>query len=263
MPVRVGIIGCGFIGSALADRVASSGDAMALAFVHNRTADRCSDFASSLQLPDLDAFQSHAPDLIVEASHPAVTANHGMKFLSHCDYMPLSTTALLNDALFERLVSCAADSGTRLLLPSGALIGGHELMKRQTVWKHVKITFRKNPRNIDFQDSAPWHDHDGKPVTLMDGSVRSVADRFPRNVNTMVTCALLSTGLDACQGVLIADPRLDCAVAELEAWDVDGGYFRTEKRQPAVGVSGTEMVDSAWYSLQRAAGLEARPLTYV
>ena len=263
MAVRVGIIGCGFIGSALAGRIIASEGAMELAFVHNRTADRLSAFDPSLHLQDLAAFRSRAPDLIVEAAHPVVTANHGTAFLSHCDYMPLSTTALLDDGLRARLTGCAADSGTRMFLPSGALIGGHELVKRQTPWKHVKITFRKNPRNIDFEDAQPLRDNGGDPVTLADGPVREVAKRFPRNVNTMVTCALLSTGLDTCQGVLVADPELDCAVAEVEAWDVEGGYFRTEKRQPAVGVSGTEMVDSAWYSLQRAVGLGAQTLTYV
>ena len=234
-----------------------------MAFVYNRTADRLSKLEPSLHLQDLTRFRSYEPDLIVEAAHPIVTGKHGTEFLSQCDYMPLSTTALLNDSLRERLTGCAADSGTRMFLPSGALIGGHELVKRQTSWEHVKITFRKNPRNIDFEDAQPWHDSGGDPVTLIDGPVREVAQQFPRNVNTMVTCALLSTGLDACQGVLVADPELDCAVAELEAWDVDGGYFRTEKRQPAVGVSGTEMVDSAWYSMQRAAGLGAQPMTYM
>ncbi|MEM6460383.1 MAG: aspartate dehydrogenase domain-containing protein [Pseudomonadota bacterium] len=263
MAVRVGIIGCGFIGAALTDRIATSNGAMELAFVYNRTADRIASFPSSLQLRDPDAFQSYQPDLIVEASHPVITRNHGTDFLSASNYMPLSTSALLNDALRERLIGTAAEMGTRLFLPAGALIGGNELVKRQTPWKHVKITFRKNPRNIDFDDTQPWKDNDGEAITLFDGSVRAVAEHFPRNVNTMVTCALLSTGLDACQGVLIADPALDCAVAEVEAWDVEGGYFRTEKRQPAVGVSGTEMVDSAWYSLQRAAGLATQPLLYV
>ncbi|WP_419907998.1 aspartate dehydrogenase domain-containing protein [Hoeflea sp.] len=263
MAARVGIIGCGFIGSTLANRVIASDGALELAFVHNRTADRLSAFDPSLHLSDLAAFYTCDPDLIVEASHPVVTAEHGTAFLSHCDYMPLSTTALLDDGLRERLTAMAADKGTRLILPSGALIGGNELAKRQTPWKHVKITFRKNPRNIDFEDTQPWDETSGDPVTLADGPVREIARQFPRNVNTMVTCALLSTGLDACQGVLVADPGLDCAIAELEAWDADGGYIRTEKRQPAVGVSGTEMVDSAWYSLQRAAGLRAQPLTYV
>ena len=85
--------------------------------------------------------------------------------------------------------------------------------------------------------------------------MRGIAKLYPRNVNTMVTCALVSTGLDACEARLIADPALNRAVAEVEAWDQSGGMLRTEKRQPAVGVSGSEMLHSTWYSILRAAGV--------
>ena len=57
----------------------------------------------------------------------------------------------------------------------------------------------------------------------------------------MVTCALATVGIDRCRGRMIADPGLDHAVAEVEAWGRDGSYLTTVKRQPMVGVSGTEM----------------------
>lgn len=260
--MRVGLIGCGYIGAGIANRIVSFGGALELAFVHNRTADKLSNFDPALRLQTIEAFQSYSPDLIIEASHPHITRDHGAAILSTCDYMPVSTTALLDDELRERLFDIATQNNKRLFLPAGALIGGHELIKRKAPWKHVKITFRKNPRNIDFDNTTPLGPDADGPVTIFDGCVRDVAARFPRNVNTMVTCALLSTGLDDCQAVLIADPTLDCAVAELEAWDSEGGYFKTEKRQPAVGVSGTEMIDSVWYSLTRAAGLSVHGLQY-
>ncbi|MCR9136141.1 MAG: DUF108 domain-containing protein [Alphaproteobacteria bacterium] len=260
--MRVGLIGCGFIGAGIANRIASSNGALELAFVHNRTADKLSNYDPDLRLLNIDSFQSFSPDLIIEASHPNITRDHGAAILATCDYMPVSTTALLDDRLRERLFDVAKQNGNRLFLPAGALIGGHELIKRRAPWKHVRITFRKNPSNIDFDNTTPLEPNTDGPVTIFDGCVRDVAARFPRNVNTMVTCALLSTGLDDCQAVLVADPDLECAVAELEAWDSEGGYFKTEKRQPVVGVSGTEMIDSVWYSLMRAAGLSVHGLQY-
>ena len=59
-----------------------------------------------------------------------------------------------------------------------------------------------------------------------------IAPLFPRNVNTMVTCALATVGVDRCRGRMIADPALDHAVAEVEAWGTDGSYITTVKRQP-------------------------------
>jgi aspartate dehydrogenase len=84
--------------------------------------------------------------------------------------------------------------------------------------------------------------------------VRAIAALYPRNVNTMVTCALATIGLDRCRARLIADPRLDHAVAEVEAFGSDGSYLTTVKRQPAIGVSGTEMIQSSLRSLAKATG---------
>jgi aspartate dehydrogenase len=70
----------------------------------------------------------------------------------------------------------------------------------------------------------------------------------------MVTCALATVGLDRCRGRMIADPVLDHAVAEVEAVGSDGSYLATTKRQPMVGVSGTEMFASTPRSVLKATG---------
>ena len=93
---------------------------------------------------------------------------------------------------------------------------------------------------------------------MFDGPVREIAPLFPRNVNTMVTCALATVGLDRCRGRMIADPALDHAVAEVEAWGKDGSYLTTVKRQPTVGVSGTEMFASTLRSVLKATGAGPR-----
>ncbi len=261
--MRIGIIGFGLIGRTIAERIQASECGLELAFVHNRDRSKLSAVSPDLQLDDLAAFADRAPDLIVEASHPLHTVEYGNRFLSVCDYMPLSTTALVDDDIRNTLRETARRHGTRLFLPAGALVGGNALFMRQSSWEQVRITFRKHPTNIDFRDVSIDAASITAATTVFDGPVREIAGLYPRNVNTMVTCALLSCGLDACRAVLIADPSLDCAVAEIEALSSDGGVVRTEKRQPAIGVSGTEMVDSVWYSLQSATGSAASSLIFV
>ena len=252
--LRLGVIGYGYIGRYIVQRIAGSGGRFEAAFVHNRSPGALAGLDPALRLDDLEEAAARRPDLIVECAHPGITARHGAAFLRFASYMPLSVTALADDGLRTRLEAAARESGTSLFLPAGALLGGDELAMRAGQWERVRITFRKHPDNIDFSDSGIDPGEIDKETVIYKGPVRGIARLYPRNVNTMVTCALVSTGLDACEARLVCDPGLDCAVAEIEAWDSEGGLLRTEKRQPAVGVSGTEMLTSVWYSICRATG---------
>lgn len=254
---RVGILGCGFIGAALYDHLAGpegAASGLAPAFVWARRPDQLRHVAAAHRLTDVADAGRHAPDLVVEAAHPDLTLAHGRALLGLCDYMPLSVSALADDAVTAGLREVAAAAGTRLLLPVGALVGGQALAARRDMWEAVTITFRKNPANIDFSSTTIDPATITGPTTIFDGPVRGIARLFPRNVNTMLTCGLATVGLDRCRGVLVADPALDIAIAEVEARGRDGSILRTEKRQPVVGVSGTEMVASLLRSVRLGMG---------
>ena len=252
---RIGIVGFGFIGASLFRCIESGeADGLQIAFVHNRFRQKVTGVPEHLLLDRLEDFADRAADLIVECAHPDVSIAHGAEFLRRSDYMPLSVTALADDELRERLVEEARRSGRHLLLPRGALVGMDSLFSWRHMWRDVRITFRKNPRNLDLTRTGRAAESIAEPLVLYDGPVRGIARDYPRNVNTMVTCALATIGLDRCRAQLVADPALDHAVAEVEAWGADGSYLSTVKRQPAVGVSGTEMVQSTLRSVLKASG---------
>lgn len=259
---RVGVIGYGYIGRDVVRRIEAA-TGVEVAFVHNRSAAAVADLDPSLVLRDVADAGEWSVDLVVETAHRSITRDHGVSLIGLADYMPLSTTALVDDDLRAALMSAGEAAGHRLFLAAGALIGGSVLAMRPQAWERVKITFRKHPQNLDLSESGLDIADIAGPTTIFLGSAREIAGLFPRNVNTMVTCALLSVGLDACECELVADPGLDRAVAEVEAWGHDGGYVRTDIRQPAVGVSGTEMLDSVWFSVTRALGLRSGGLDLV
>jgi len=253
--VRIGLIGFGFIGVGLYRAITDREfDGLEVAFVWNRSADKLTDVPARLVLANLANFADAAPDLIIESAHPDLTRGHGEAFLARCDYMPFSVTALADDSLHHRLMASASAHGHRLLIPQGALVGTDALLGWRHMWRDVTITFRKHPNNIDLSVVNRRAEDIRTETVVFDGTVREIAPLFPRNVNTMVTCALATVGIDRCRGRMIADPALHHAVAEVEAWGKDGSHLMTVKQQPMVGVSCTEMLASALRSLQKATG---------
>jgi aspartate dehydrogenase len=245
---RVGIIGAGFVGGALYRRLADGGaGGIEVGFVHDRRPDRLAAVASEHVVPSLDDLETARADLVVECAGPDVTVAHGRSLLARWDYMPLSVTALADDRLLAELMATAQSSGTRLLVPHGALAGMDALYERRDAWREVTITFRKPPRHIDG-----IHGDIDQATVLYDGPARGIASLYPRNVNAMVGCALATIGLDRCRAVLIADPGLDELIAEVRAVAKDGAVLEVFKRQPGVGVSGTEMPDAVLRSVQLA-----------
>lgn len=260
---KIGLVGFGFIGANVYRTLVRQPElGIDIAFVHNRSAARLDDVPPALRLDRLEDFAARGADLIVEMSHPRVSHEFGERFLAHADYLPLSVTALADEHTERRLLDAAQRSGRRLFIPHGALVGTDSLHEWRHMWSTVEITFRKHPRNIDFSDCGIDPATITRETVVYDGPVRGIAKRFPRNVNTMVTCALATVGLDRCHGRLVADPALDVAIAEVTAIGSDGSRLTSRKEQPAVGVSGTEMFASQLSSIMRALGVE-RGLVFV
>jgi len=261
---RIGIAGYGFIGQHLCRMIFDNASwGLEPAFVWNRHPEKLSNLPQQLVLGDLAQAASRQPDLVVECAHPDVTVRYGEDFLHVADYLPLSVNALADDDLITKLERSARRHGRRLFIPHGALIGLDNLAEVRQMWETVCITFRKHPDNIDFADSGMNPADITQATVLYDGPVRGIARLFPRNVNTMTTCALATVGLDRCRAVLIADPSLKVAIAEVRAQGKDGSIHESRKVQPVVGVSGTEMLAAQIGSVLRAAHVCPPGLNYV
>jgi len=252
MKTRIGIVGYGYIARSLIDLIEQRLPHCELVFVHARNRDKISHLPSDLQLIDLDLFGHRSPDLVIEAAHPAYLSSYGNRFLEVADFMPLSSSGLADDRLLRQLTDTALRHGHSLLIPRGALPGIDDLIQWRAHWRDVCITFRKPPGAIDFSESGIDADSITSASVIYDGPVRGIAERFPRNVNAMVTCALATTGLDDCRAKLVVDPDLTYLVAEVDALSNDGDSLRFVKKQGGKGVSGGEMIESLFRSVSKA-----------
>ena len=237
-PRRVGIVGFGKVGRFLAESVL--GDVRArglleLAFVCDpvspsavRDAEWLPD-ACKADTVDAALQRRDGADLVVEVAHPHVTRDHGVRILKSADYYVASTTAFA-DAATERamLREAARSTGRGIYCSVGALFGATDIQKMDAGGKltALSVTMHKHPDS--FMPVAGSREHlaneDAKqgsdPVELFRGSVRDIASIFPVNVNTMATAALAASGglgFDGTQAAIVADPRLDTMIIEVEA----------------------------------------------
>jgi aspartate dehydrogenase len=253
--MRIGLIGFGFIGAAIYARANDGVDGVEIAFVHNRSIERLKDLPGSIVLEDLSDAASRSPDLIVEVAGPDVTRAHGPALVRVASYMPLSLTALVDDGLRDDLARAAALSGHSVFVAHGALVGMDSLLEWRDHWDQVSISFRKPPASLGLPGSL-------SESRVFEGSVREIAALFPHNVNAMVACALATLGLERCRGRIVADPAIDHLELAIEAIGRDGSRLNVARKQPARGVSGSEMAESVYRSILRAGGLSA-PIDFV
>lgn len=256
---KIGIIGYGYLGRSLHQALASEG--VEVACIFNRSAERLADLDPGIATTDEDTFMQATQhlDLVVELAHPVISSTMGQRILRLTDYMPCSVSALADDELKATLLSTAAASSHRLLVPHGAVVGMENLYEARENWKEVSITFRKPPGSIDL-DNKP----EGDEAVLFDGSVREIAAKFPRNVNAMVACALATVGLDKARARLVADRRLqDTLRGEFEFLGKDGSRLFVTKEEPAAGVSSPGMITSLVGSVKKALNETSEDINFV
>ena len=252
---RIGLVGFGHIGRNLYQRLTENHPEIEIGFVYNRSRDKLSKLPGEIILADPETAAGRNCGLIVEMAHPSITGMYGLSFLKCADYMPLSVNGLVDATRLKRLVATAREHGHRLLIPHGALMGCDDLTEWKHMWEAVTITMRKHPTHLNIA-MPPEHSGDAVGETVLyDGPVAGIAQKFPRNVNVMVACALATIGVDRCRGRLIAAAEAQHATLEVVANGKDGSTLRMVKQAQMVGVSGSEMLESLYHSVLKALGV--------
>ena len=170
-------------------------------------------------------------DLAVDcAGHPALR-QHGETVLSlGVNLVSVSSGALADADLYERLAAAATRGGAQLRVVSGA-IGALDTLSSASVGTLERVTYRgrKPPRGWRGSPAESKLDLDSltEATVHFSGSARNAALEYPKNANVAASVALAGIGFDNTIVELVADPDATRNVHEIVA---EGDFGRFEFR---------------------------------
>ncbi len=197
---RIGLVGCGVIGGAIANAARKDGFAE-VAFVHGL--DRGEAAEALPGVPFLDALSAVAEedvDLVVEAATADVVSAIALDVLARRDMLTFTMTAFADDDFREAVREQCRKSGTRLYIPHGGILALDGINDGSTVIDEIKITTTKAPKNLGLEDLTT-------EGVIYDGPTRAACSVFPRNVNVHACIALCGIGFDRTHSIIVADPK--------------------------------------------------------
>ena len=213
--LKVGLAGLGAVGLEVARRLEVGIPGLALVAVAVRDAEKAKrnlpQIGQSIALEPAEAL-AESCDLIVECLPPALFRAIATSVIDRGKLlMPLSVGQLLEH---WDLVARAKETGARILVPTGALIGLDAVRAAAEGTIHsVTMVTRKPPAGLE---GAPYLVERG--ITLkglntarkvFDGSAREGARGFPANVNVAAALSLAGIGPDRTRLEIWADPAID------------------------------------------------------
>ena len=248
--IRVGIVGCGTIGTAVArtlerryGRVATIVGLTDTEPAHARRLQH--QLRRSPPLLPLSTLirRSH---LVIETASAAIAARVAtLSLAAHRDVVIMSTGGLLTDQAWCR---AARRSRGHLYVPSGAL-GGVDAIKAMAVGtiRSLRLTTRKPPRALAqapgfTPTSGPRR---RAPRVIFEGSPQEAIRLFPQNINVAATMTLASRVLQARRVPttvrIVADPTVRHNVHELEVESDAGRMVCRMESRPSVNPKTSEM----------------------
>lgn len=224
---RVGLIGCGAIGSEIAVAVDSGRVNAELVAVYDVYRERADALVNRLNskpsiADNIDTLLASNAELIVEAASQQAVKDHAKSIVEHNkDLMLMSVGALLDDAFYAELRSLLERYGRRLYLPSGAIAGIDAIRSVRHLLKEVTITTTKHPRALT--DAPFFKEHRvslkglRKAKMIYRGDARDAVRLFPANVNVAAILSLAGIGADRTMVRIVADPRAKRNIHEIQA----------------------------------------------
>ncbi|HEY7909649.1 MAG TPA: aspartate dehydrogenase [Thermomicrobiales bacterium] len=208
-PLRVGLIGLGAIGQAVARLACEQADgAVEIIGAVVRDPSRSRSDASVPVVPSVNALLALRPDVIVEACGHAGLKEHGPRVLrAGCDLIMVSVGVFAEPGVLEEMIAAAEAGHAQAKVASGA-IGALDAIAAASVGGLTRVTHttRKPARTLmgaaDAAGLTEAHE-------IFRGSAREGALKFPESINVAAAVSLAGIGLDRTEVCVLADPTIE------------------------------------------------------
>ena len=212
--LRVGLAGLGAVGLDVARRLVAGVPGLVLMEVAVRDVEKARralpQIGTAVSIRKATELANNC-DVVVECLPPSLFREVAISAIDKSRiFMPLSVAQLLeNGDLVER----ARQTGARILVPTGALIGLDAVRAAAEGTIHsVKMVTRKPPAGLEGAPYLVEHKISvgnlKEPLKVFNGSARDGARGFPTNVNVAAALSLAGIGPDRTELEIWADPRV-------------------------------------------------------
>lgn len=199
--MKIGIIGCGAIGSDVAGATDEMEEIEEI-YLYDVVEEKAKSLASRLKKAKFMHVDDFIPkvDIVFEAASQQAVREYAEEVLKHGKNLIIMTIGTLFDDEFrEHLISVAKEHGAKIYLPSGA-VAGIDGIKAASVAgiDEVTLVTTKSPESLGR--------HLKKRTILFEGNAREAVKEFPKNINVAACLSLAGIGFDKTKVKIVADP---------------------------------------------------------
>lgn len=224
---RIGLLGCGAIGTEIALAIDSGKIPAKLTHIFDFSTDASKNLVAKLQnKPEITQnaglLAASPTDIIVEAASQDAVRDNALSILQNKkDLMIMSVGALLDESILDIIIEGCQDFKKTVYLPSGAILGIDGIRSVKNELESIILVTTKNPRSLKgakfFETSKIDLDNIKEPTTIFEGNAQQAVKLFPANINVAALLSLAGLGSTNTKVRIVADPKTDKNTHEIRA----------------------------------------------
>lgn len=224
---KIGLLGCGAIGSQIALAIDSGKIPAEITHVYDFDRKKAESLVARLGkrpiiVDNPHLLSSNNVDLVVEAASQEAVKNHALSIIQNRkDVMIMSVGALLDESVFEILYDACREFKKMIYLPTGAIAGLDAIKSVKDELDSLTLITTKNPKSLVGAKFFETNKIDitgiKSPQVIFEGAAKEAVKLFPANINVAALLSLAGLGSQKTMVKIVADPGVDKNIHQIEA----------------------------------------------